>query len=80
MAALYNVEKIEAPEAQASALVDGWVKVTDSETGDEAIGAVYDRKTGFIRIPADITKSMYGFDIDASECKETVAAVKALFS
>lgn len=76
---LYTVEIAEAPAALASFPCAGWVKLTDNETGDVAIGAVA-HKTGFIRIPTDATKSAYGIDIDASDCPETIAAAKALFA
>lgn len=79
MAALYTLEKAEAPEALKSFPCAGWVKLTDVEFGDTAIGAVL-HHSGFIRIPADATKSAYGIEIDHSVCSETVKAARALFA
>lgn len=75
----FKVEKADAPGALTSFPCVGWVKLTDVETGNEAVGAVLHR-TGFIRVPSDPTKSAYGIEIDPSVCAETVAAAKALFA
>ena len=76
---LFSLEKVAAPAALIDFPCQGWVKLTDLETGDTGIGAVL-HHTGFIRIPLDATKSAYGNELTAADCAETIAAAKALFA
>lgn len=77
---LYTVTKAEAPASLASFPCMGWVELTDTETGDKAIGAVLHR-SGFIAIPQDPSSgNIYGIEITAADDAETIAAAKALFA
>lgn len=79
MSQMFKVEKAEAPEALKSFPCKGWVKLTDAEYGDTAIGAVL-HHSGFIRVPADAAKSAYGDEITPADCDETIRAANALFA
>jgi hypothetical protein len=79
MTQMFQVEKAQAPAALIAFPCKGWVKLTDTETGDTAIAAVLHR-SGHIQIPLDASKSDYGNVLTPADCRETINAANAFFA